>query len=269
MLRRVPEHEAPKPAVEPAAPVAAPVAAPALGAAPALMRSLQARVGNAIVARAIAARDIVDDLAPPDAVPLDDTQPTGGGSAAGPKPTFDHSGGTTVTINADSAVEFSQKITATIGSPHTSPTFTPDIQVDFKTDGAGKEVPGTRTIASIGLDVKTAITKVRFGMGRVDADNKAVIDQMVKEIQAHEERHRAIVETAATAALTAAQKLVGTKKEKEAKTALTKTLECATNKQHEALDATEGLLTVSEVRQPDGSIKLQLSKSASGAKYPC
>jgi hypothetical protein len=96
-----------------------------------------------------------------------------------------------------------------------------------------------------------------------------MIDQMVADIQAHEARHRSIIETAATAALAAAQKFVGKNKEKEAEKALNKDLECATNKQHEALDATEGLLTVVEVRQPDGTIKLQLTKSASGAKYPC
>lgn len=254
-----------------AAPVAAPAVAPQLGAGgtPMLLRSLQARVGNAIVSRAIAARDAVEDSAMAEAEPLGGGAPAPGAAVSAPTPSFDHSGGSTVAIMADGAVEFSQKITASIGSPHTQPTFEPDIQVDFKTDGSGKEVPGSRKIVSIGLNVKTAITKVRFGGGKVDAENKATIDQMVKEIQAHEGRHRAIVETAATTALAAAQKLVGTSKDKAAEKALTKDLECTTNKQHEALDASEGLLTVSEVRQPDGSIKLQLSKSASGAKYPC
>jgi hypothetical protein len=74
---------------------------------------------------------------------------------------------------------------------------------------------------------------------------------------------------AATAALAAAQKYVGTRKGDEARKALTTTLECTTNGQHEALDAKEGLLTVSEVRRPDGKITLELTKSASGAKYPC
>ena len=273
MLGRVHERQGTEPTAEPAAPVVAPAAAPAvlpagLTGGPALMRALQARVGNAIVSRAIALqRDAVAE--DQEAEALDD----GGGKPAAPQaptPTFDHSGGSTVTINADSAVDFSHKITNTIGSPHTSPQFEPDIQTDFKTNADGKEIPGSRTIASIGLKVTTSITKVRFGMGRVDKENQAMIDQMVKEIQAHEGRHRQIVETAATAALAAAQKYVGKKgKEQEARTALTKTLGCETNKQHEALDATEGLLTVTEVRQPDGTIKLQLTKSASGAKYPC
>ena len=43
-------------------------------------------------------------------------------------------------------------------------------------------VPGSAKITAVGLDVKTSITKVRFGMGRnVDADKKAMIDQMVAE----------------------------------------------------------------------------------------
>ena len=117
-----------------------------------------------------------------------------------------------MTINADTAVDFSNQIRATIGSPHTSPTLTPDIQIETKTDANGNEVPGSAKITAVGLAVKTSITKVRFGMGRnVDADNKAIIDQMVAEIIAHEGRHRAIVEAAATTALAAAhKKFVGT-----------------------------------------------------------
>jgi hypothetical protein len=247
---------------EPPATVAAPpVVAPALAPGPVLMRTLQQRVGNAIVARAFDEED---------AEPLDGGAAAPAAAATAPTPTFDHSGGSTVRIDADGAVEFSQKITQQIGSPHTSPEFKPDIQVSFKTDGNGNEVPGTRVITAIGLEVKTSITKVRFGHGRPDAENKAMIDQMVAEIQAHEERHRAIVETAATAALAAAHKTyVGKKQEAAARKALTQDLECATNKQHEALDAKEGLLTVAEVRRPDGRITLTLTKSASGAKYPC
>ena len=40
------------------------------------------------------------------------------------------------------------------------------------------------------------------------------------------------------------------------------------NGQHEALDAKEGLLTVVETRQADGTIKLSLTNTLSGAKYP-
>ncbi len=259
----MPERDVQELTAEPAAPAPAaapPVVAPVLAPAPALLRSLQARVGNAIVARAF------ED----EAEPLDSS---GGGAAKGaaPVPSFDHSGGSTVTINADTAVDFSNQIRATIGSPHTSPTLTPDIQIETKTDANGNEVPGSAKITAVGLAVKTSITKVRFGMGRnVDADNKAIIDQMVAEIIAHEGRHRAIVEAAATTALAAAhKKFVGTGQTTAAQTALSKTLECTMNGQHEALDAKEGLLTVVETRQPDGKITLSLTKTASGAKYPC
>ena len=239
---------------------------------PAVALSLQRTIGNRLVSRALATlarEDAMDEIG--GAVALDETSgdPLQQGAPAAPTATFDHSGGQTVTIDADTAVEFSQKISASIGAPHVKPVFTPDIQFGFQTDATGKEIPGTRTISSIGLTVSTAITKVRWGMGRVDADNRAMIQQMVAEITAHEGRHRKIIEDAATAALKDAQKFVGTKKTTEAKTALTKTLECTTNTAHEALDAKEGKLTVSEVRQPDGTIKLSLSKSASGAKYPC
>lgn len=205
-----------------------------------------------------------DAAAPHEPIALDEGS-SGGSGSAGPKPTFDHSGGTTVTINADSAIDFANNITATIGSPHTSPEFTPDIQYDFKTDSSGKEIPGTQKIKSIGLTVKTAITKVRFGSGRPNANHKKAIDEMVEAIKTHEEAHRAIVEAAATAALAAAQKYVGTSKVSDANKALTTDLECTTNKKHEALDAKEGLLTANE--QTDGTVTV--TKSASGAKYPC
>jgi hypothetical protein len=264
------EHEPPQATVEPAAPVSAPgpaVVPAGLAGMPAVALALQRTIGNRLVSRALAQlarEEAVDEIG--DSIPLDDTAPP---AAAAPTPTFDHSGGSTVTIDADSAVDFSSKIVSTIGAPHVKPQFVPEIDFDFKTDANEKEIPGTRTVKSVGLTVKTAITKVRFGMGRVDADNRAMIGQMVQEIQAHEERHRKIVEDAATAALAAAQKFVGTKKVDEARKALSTTLECTTNGQHEALDASEGLLTVSEVRQPNGTITLTLTKSGSGAKYPC
>lgn len=274
MLRlSVHEHEPPQATVEPAAPVAAPGPAAPTGLAgmPALTVSLQRSLGNRLVARPLAqiAREEDTDLdVAGEAIPLEDPLQTPSAPAA-PTPTFDHSGGSTVTINADTAVDFSHQITASIGAPHVSPVFEPQIEFDFKVDAAGNEVPGTKTIKSIGLNVKTAITKVRWGMGRADEENKAMIKQMVAAIQAHEEAHRKIIETAATSALADAQKYVGTKKINDARKALTTTLECTTNKGHEALDASEGLMTVNEVRQKDGTIKLELVRSSSNAKYPC
>jgi predicted secreted Zn-dependent protease len=167
-------------------------------------------------------------------------------------------------VGADSALDFSSKITAQIGSPHTEITLEPDVQYDFKTGAGGKEVPGSQKIASVGLTVTTKIVKVRFGTGRPNEKHKQAIDQMVAAIQAHEEQHRAIVVAEATAALTKAQKLVGTSKVKEAYKILNG-VDCAAAKKHEALDAKEGLLTASE--NADGDVTI--SKSASGAKYPC
>ena len=188
------------------------------------------------------------------------TGAAGGGGAA---PTFKHSG-KTVTIDADSAIDFSNKITAQIGSPHTEIVLEPDVQYGFDTGPGGKEIPGTRKITSVALTVTTKIVKVRFGMGRPNEKHKKAIDEMVAAIQKHEEEHRAIVVGEATAALTEAQKLVGTGQVKKAYEILDR-VDCASAKKHEALDAKEGLLTASE----DASGNVTVSKSASGAKYPC
>lgn len=232
----------------------------------AMAAQLSRATGNQYLQRVVAHMQTVmrDD------VPLDDgavelNGGNSGGGASGPAPSFDHSGGKTVTINADTAMEFANNITASIGSPHTQPQFTPDIQYDFKTNAAGEQVPGSEKITSIGLAVKTSIVKVRYGSGRPNAEHKKAIDEMVTAIKAHEEAHRAIVETAATAALAAAQKYVGTNKVKAAHKDLTTGLECTTNKKHEALDAKEGLLTANE--QTNGTVTV--TKSASGATYPC
>lgn len=227
---------------------------------------LSRTAGNQYLQRVVAHMQTVmrDDVPPDEGV----VELKGGGSSSGasePTPSFDHSGGKTVTINADTAIEFANNITAAIGSPHTQPEFTPDIQYGFKTDSSGQEIPGSQKITSIGLAVKTSIVKVRYGSGRPNAEHKKAIDEMVAAIKAHEEAHRAIVETAATAALAAAQKYVGTNKVKEAHKDLTTGLECTTNKKHEALDSKEGLLTANE--QADGTVTV--TKSASGATYPC
>lgn len=188
---------------------------------------------------------------------------TTGAAGGGATPTFNHSS-TTVKIDADSAIDFSNKITAQIGSPHTEIELEPDVQYDFKTGQDGKEIPSTRKIVSVGLTVTTKIVKVRFGMGRPNEKHKKAIDEMVATIQTHEEAHRAIVVTEATTALQKAHKLVGTKKVDEAYKILNG-VDCAAAKGHEALDAKEGLLTASE--DADGNVSI--SKSASGATYPC
>jgi hypothetical protein len=262
LAANVHEHEPSQATVEPPARVNAPAAAAPTGLAgvPAVALSLQRSIGNRLVARALAtiARD---ELAGEEAIPLDDSKPA---APAAPTPTFNHSGGQTVTVNADSAVDFANNIVSAIGEPHVDPQFDPDIK--WHNVGPGGK---TRKITSIGLTVATAIVKVRWGMGRPDDENRKMIREMVAEIQAHEERHRKIIEDAATAALTDAQKFVGTGQVEAAHTALDKTLPCTTNKAHEALDGKEGKLTVSEVRQPNGKVTLTLTKSGSGAKYPC
>jgi hypothetical protein len=141
MLGDVHEHAPAQTTAEPTVPVAAePTAVPkGLAGMPAVARSLQRTVGNRLVSRMIA--QLARDEAPPEAaepVPLDDAPAPSGG----PTPTFDHSGGQTATINADSAVDFSQKITATIGSPHVKPTYEPDIEFEWLTLPSGEEKPG-------------------------------------------------------------------------------------------------------------------------------
>jgi hypothetical protein len=218
--------------------------------------AVRAAAGGGIGGGVAALQRDDEESAPDDgAVALDDA-PAGGGSST---PTFDHSGGSTVTINADTAIDFANNITATIGSPHVSPSFEPDIQFEV-TGGAAKK------ITSIGLTVRTAITKVRYGMGRANDKHKAAIKQMVEEIKAHEEKHRAIIETEAATALAAAQKkFLKTGNTAGAQKALSTDLECATNKKHEALDASEGKLTAAE--QSNGDVTV--TKSGSGARYPC
>jgi hypothetical protein len=187
-----------------------------------------------------------------------------GGASAGGGASFNHSS-TTVTIDADSAPAFSANITATIGTPHTKITLTPDVQFGFDTGPGGKEIPGTRKITSVGVTVDTEIVKVRFGMGRVNDKHKKAIKEMVALIEAHEAQHRAIIVAEANAAVAKAQKLVGTSKVKEAFKILDEDLDCAAAKAHETLDAKEGLLTA--VEQANGDVAI--TKSASGAKYPC
>jgi predicted secreted Zn-dependent protease len=259
-----------------AAPTSQPAGAPRRkAAAEPLLLQLQQGAGNRAVTRlhglpatsilrhaadAALARQVVqrEEDAP---TPLDTgTGAAGGGGAA---PTFKHSS-TTVKIDADSAIDFSNKITAQIGSPHTEIELEPDVQYDFKNGPDGKEDPSTRKVVSVGLTVTTKIVKVRFGMGRPNEKHKKAIDEMVATIQAHEEAHRAIVVSEATTALQKAQKLVGTKKVDEAYKILNG-VDCAAAKGHEALDAKEGLLTASE----DANGNVTISKSASGATYPC
>jgi predicted secreted Zn-dependent protease len=195
-----------------------------------------------------------DDTGGP--IVLDDAPAAPGGGVGGAAPVFKHSG-STVTINADSAIDFSNNITAQIGTPHTEIELEPDVQWEI--------VGGVKKVSSVGLTVTTKIVKVRFGMGRPNDKHKKAIDEMVAAIKAHEEQHRAVIVAAATAGLAKAQTFVGTTKIKEAWKALDTGVSCVAAKQHEALDAKEGLLTASE----DANGNVTVTKSPSGATYPC
>ena len=226
-------------------------------------RGAVGQAADAAIARQLAVIQRDEDEETGGVVALQDAPGGGGGGGAGGA-TFNHSS-STVTINADSAPDFSSRITATIGTPHTEIELVPDVQYDFKTRADGSEVPGSRRITSVGVTVNTKIVKVRFGMGRPNDKHKKAIDEMVAAIEAHEAQHRAIVVAEANAAVKKAQKLVGTSKVKEAFKILDEDLDCAAAKGHEALDAKEGLLTA--VEQSNGDVSI--TKSASGAKYPC
>ena len=128
----------------------------------------------------------------------------------------------------------------------------------------GKEIKGTRTVVSVGMTVTTQINTVRFGMGRPDAANRAKIDEMVAMMRAHEEAHRSYIEAAATAALAKAQAYVGKRNSGKAAYDVMMKAECVANTKHEALDAKEGLFSVT-----DNAGEITITKSASGAKYPC
>ena len=196
-----------------------------------------------------------DDAESSGPVALDDP-PAAAGGGGGATPTFKHSS-STVTVNADNAIDFSNNITAQIGTPHTEIECEPDVQWNV--------VGGVNKISSVGLTVTTTIVKVRFGMGRPNDKHKKAIDEMVAAIKAHEEAHRAIIVAAANDGLAKAQKLIGTSKIKEAWKALDTGVTCVAAKKHEELDAKEGLLTASE----DGNGNVTIAKSASGAKYKC
>ncbi len=242
------------------------------GSPPLPALALQRSVGNAVVA-SLLARAHGELAGPPEAIRLQrqESEPAGatGGSGAGApgsgggKPTFDHRSKVT-TINASSAVEFADNIRASVGGAHCAIVLEPDVQEDWKTRPDGSEVPGTRTVVSVGLAVTTEINTVRFGMGRPDEANRAKINEMVAMMRAHEEAHRSYIVAAATAALAKAQAYVGKKNSGAAALKVLNNAECVANKQHEALDAKEGLFSVTD----DAGV-ITISKTSSGAKYPC
>lgn len=220
---------------------------------------LQRAVGNAVVAAMLSPR--------PTVVQRDGEAQAGqgstGGAASGATPEFDHKMDP-VTVDGSSAVEFADNVRTRVGGAHCAITLDPIVNETWKERANGKEIPGTRVIESVGLKVSTKITTVRFGMGRPDANNRAKIDEMVAMMKAHEEAHRSYIETAATAALAQAQALVGKRNKGAEALKILNNAECVANKQHEALDAKEGVFSVS-----DNAGVITITKSSSGAKYPC
>ena len=158
-----------------------------------------------------------------------------------------------VTILADTALEFSQKIkTALSGNPHMQPNFS----WEPETDDNGK-------ITKLNLTVKTTIVRPRYGGGRGDEREVALIRKLEGLIKAHEERHKAI-------ALDFAAKVISAAVGKTAKTyqGAIKTVMCQMNKSQEGLDHKEG--TVSWTLDPNGTRVADVALAPEpSASYPC
>lgn len=222
----------------------------------ATMLSLQRAAGNGAVSSLLSpAVPVVQREGPAKS----GSEASGGGST----PDFEHSV-TAVTINADSAADFSEQVRTKLGGAHCAIVITPEVNEEWKTKPDGSEVPGTRVVVSVGMKVSTKIHTVRFGMGRPDAKNKAKIDEMVALMKNHEEAHRSYIVAAATDALKKAQAFVGKRNKGAAALKVLNGAECVANKQHESLDAKEGVFTVT-----DNAGVITIAKSSSGAKYPC
>jgi hypothetical protein len=158
-----------------------------------------------------------------------------------------------VDIQADTALEFSQKIKSALGgNPHMQPSFkwAPDV------DDKGR-------VTKVNMTITTKIVRPRFSGGRPTPEERALISKLEGLIKAHEERHRDIAKRFAQQALCAA---VG-KTDKTFEPAINAAL-CQMNKAQEALDHTEG--TVAWTLDPTGGrvvdVKLAPEPAAS---YPC
>jgi|GEM_PF-4533805 len=158
-----------------------------------------------------------------------------------------------VSILADTALEFSQKIkSALAGNPH----MQPDFSWSPETDDAGK-------ITKVNLTVKTTIVRPRYGGGRGDAKEVALIRKLEELIKAHEERHKAVAVDFAAKAVCAAFGKTGKTYE-----AAIKAVMCQMNKAQEALDHKEG--TVGWTLDPTGTRVADVSLAPEpSASYPC
>ena len=177
----------------------------------------------------------------------------GGAASCTEKPTIKPASSVPVTINADSALDFVQKMKSALGNPHMAPSFseTPD------TDDAGK-------ITKVNLTLEYSIVRPRWGSGyKVPPEEVALIRKIEGLIKAHEERHAAIAKDYAQRAVCAAIGKTGA----TYKAAIEAQL-CAMNKAQETLDKAEG--TIAWTLNADGTKVVDASLAGwSGASYPC
>jgi hypothetical protein len=160
-------------------------------------------------------------------------------------------------IQADSAVEFSQKMTQVLGNPHMAPSFSWNPVVDEK----GR-------VTAVNLTVTTAIIRPRWSGGRLGTggrdpvQERAIIKKAEDLIKVHEERHRDIARQFAQKAVCATLGKTGDAVEKTIKKVL-----CDMNKAQEALDAKEGMLTFTTNK--DKTAVVDVSVTGTKQSYPC
>jgi hypothetical protein len=184
----------------------------------------------------------------------DDAEPLqqGGAATCSEQPSFASDSPVPITINADTAVEFVQKMAAALGNPHMAPSFS----YDPETDDRGR-------ITKVNLKITTKIIRPRYGMGRGSAEEIALIRKAEGLIKAHEERHAAIAMDFAQKAVCAAIGKTAATYEAAIKGAL-----CSMNKAQEALDKKEGMLTFTLSTDKTKVVDVGLGPFA-GASYPC
>lgn len=173
------------------------------------------------------------------------------------QPTINDSSPVPVTITADSAVDFVQKMAKILGNAHMSPSFTWKPQVDDKD-----------RITKINFALTTKIIRPRFGGGRLGTGGrdpekeKALIKRTEELIEAHEKRHRAIAQDFAQRAVCAVIGKPGVGYE-----AILYKAMCDMNKAQEALDGKEGMLSFT--LDAAGTNVVGVSLTGTKASYPC
>lgn len=231
---------------------------------PATMLHLQAGAGNRAVASLVGSVSVqrfglgfLGDIASGIDNLLGGGEPTElqqkGGAVCTEKPLAMADSPVPVSILADTALEFSQKIKGALaGNPHMQPKFS----WDPETDDNGR-------ISKVNLKVTTTIVRPRYAGGRGDEKEVALIRKLEGLIKAHEERHKAIaVEFAAKAVCAAFGKTAKTYE------AAINTVLCQMNKAQEALDHKEG--TVGWTLDPTGTRVADVSLAPEpSASYPC